>query len=253
MSVDACAALIARAVPDRWAAVLAAPKTARAPLIVLYAFNLEVARAPWASAQSLIAQMRLQWWRDVVAEAAPRAHEVAAPMHDLIQGKGLDVDVIDRMIAARLWDIGSDPFENMTDFEDYIDATAGGLMQLAAQALGAGAAGQACARNFGQAAGLARFLAASAELSARGRMPLLDASDAAICALAQTGLKKLQAARTQRRVLGAAWPALLAEAGAGSLLKAAVECPDLVRRGALAPSPAAARARLIWASFRRAI
>ena len=49
MSVAACAALVERSDPERYLAVMAAPVWARERLFPLYAFNLEVARAPWVS------------------------------------------------------------------------------------------------------------------------------------------------------------------------------------------------------------
>ena len=86
-----CAALVERGDAERFAALMAAPVAARGPLAVLYAFNLEVARAPWVTKEPMIAEMRLQWWRDIVAEAAEgrpaRAHEVAGPLSELI-GQG---------------------------------------------------------------------------------------------------------------------------------------------------------------------
>ena len=89
MSVAACAALVERGDPDRFMAVMAAPVALRVRLFPLYAFNLEIARAPWVTTQPMIAEMRLQWWRDVVAEPAPRAHEVVGPLHGVIQAAGL--------------------------------------------------------------------------------------------------------------------------------------------------------------------
>ena len=66
MTVAACAGLVERGDPDRFLAVMAAPPAARARLFPLYAFNLEVARAPWVTQEPMIAEMRLQWWRDAV-------------------------------------------------------------------------------------------------------------------------------------------------------------------------------------------
>lgn len=249
MSLDACAALVARADPDRWAAVLAAPKAARAPLIVLYAYNIEVSRAPWASSQPLIAQMRLQWWRDVLAQPAPRAHEVASPLHALIATRALDVAALDAMAAARIWDIYSEPFESADDFARYIDQTAGGLGWVSAQALGADQAAEAAARAYGFGAGLAAFLRAVPELTARGRAPLMDDSDAALTALAQEGLERLDFARAHRRGLLAAWPAMLAGVHARAILRKAALRPALVRNGGLNLPPVQARAKLIWASI----
>ncbi len=249
MSIDACAALVARADPDRWAAVLAAPVRARAAMIVLFAYNIEISRAPWASAQDLIAQMRLQWWRDVLLEATPRAHEVASPLHDLLAQGRVDRAVLDAMAAARTWEIYSEPFLTQDDFEDYINATSGGLVWACAQALGAGAGAEGAARAYGRALGVANFLRAAPELTARGRRPLLGDSDEAIAALARNALQSWDLARSKRRDLGAAWPAALPCVQAGAILKMASRQPHLVRQGGLHLAPMQARARLIWASI----
>jgi 15-cis-phytoene synthase len=249
VSIDACAALVARADPDRWAAVLAAPIAARPALLVLYAYNIEVSRAPWVSSQSLICEMRLQWWRDVLAQSTPRAHEVALPLHELIENTKIDRAVLDAMAGARVWDVYSDPFESADDFDAYIDATSGGLVWACAQALGAGAGAEGAARAYGYASGLAAFLRAVPDLAARGRLPLRDDSDAAIAVLAQKGLEKLHLARSNRREIGSAWPAMLAGVQAGALLRLAHKSPALVRAGGLHLAPAPSRARLIWASI----
>lgn len=249
MTIDACAALVARADPDRWAAVLAAPLQARAPLIVLYAYNIEISRAPWVSSQSLICEMRLQWWRDVLTAPTRPAHEVAGPLHDLIVQGGLDVATLDAMAAARIWDVYSEPFEGADHFSDYLDQTAGGLMAASAQVLGASAQGVAVAQAYGAAAGLAAYFRAVPELAARGRIPLIDESDQAIAELARKALASWNLARSKRRALGPAWPALLSGVQAGAILKRAARQPHLVRSGGLHLAPMQARARLIWASF----
>ncbi len=249
MTIDACAALVARADPDRWAAVLAAPLSARAPLIVLYAYNIEISRAPWVSSQSLICEMRLQWWRDVLTAPTRPAHEVAGPLHDLIGQGGLDVATLDAMAAARIWDVYSETFEGEDHFSDYLDQTAGGLMAASAQVLGASAQGVAVAQAYGAAAGLAAYFRAVPELAARGRIPLIDESDQAIAELARNALASWNLARSKRRALGQACPALLSGVQVGAILKLAASQPHLVRSGGLHLAPMQARARLIWASF----
>jgi hypothetical protein len=76
-----------RPVPRR----MATPPEARAVLFPLYAFNLEVSRAPWVTEEPMIAEMRLQFWRDVAEEigqgAPPRAHEVAAPLAEAVRAE----------------------------------------------------------------------------------------------------------------------------------------------------------------------
>ncbi|MGL4242615.1 MAG: squalene/phytoene synthase family protein, partial [Beijerinckiaceae bacterium] len=157
MSIAACASLVERGDPDRFAAVMAAPVACRAQLFPLYAFNLEVARAPWVTEEPMIAEMRLQWWRDVLenaASGAARAHEVAGPLHYLIRDFGLPVDVMDRLIAARHWDVGRDGFADAGALAAYIEDTGAGLIWLAARALGAPERAEVAVRAYGWATGL---------------------------------------------------------------------------------------------------
>lgn len=242
MTIDACASLVERGDPDRFAAVMAAPVAARARLLPLYAFNMEIARAPWVTREPMIAEMRLQWWRDAVAEDRPRAHEVAGPLHALIQKAGLPVPVLDAAIAARRWDVYGDPFADRAEFDGYLDATGGGLMWLAAVAAGAGPAVEPAARDLGWAAGLAGFLRAVPELQARGRVPLLDWGPEAVVGLARNGLARLARARqgtVPRAAALAAWQT-------SKLLRQVVADPRRVSAGSLGLSEFDRRRLLVW-------
>ena len=92
MSFDAdliaCAQLVEKGDPDRFTATMAAPVEARKVLFPIYAFNVEVAGAPWFTEEAMIAEMRLQWWRDAVEEIGegkpPRAHEVVGPLAEVM-------------------------------------------------------------------------------------------------------------------------------------------------------------------------
>ena len=242
MSLEACAEIVQRGDPDRFAAVMAAPTAARARLFPLYAFNLEVARAPWVSKEPMIGEMRLQWWRDVVAEPAPRAHEVAGPFHALIQEAALPLAVIDRLIEARIHDVYGEPFADGAAFDAYLDDTAGGLMWLAAKACGG--TDESAARALGWAMGLANYLRAVPELEARGRQPLPDGRAEAVQALAKDGLQRLAMAKGRVPVAAA-----LAAWQARGLLRQVVANPALVANGAMGLSEFALRGGLLWAAF----
>ena len=244
MTLDACAELVERGDPDRFAAVMAAPVAVRARLWPLYAFNLEIARAPWVTKEPMIAEMRLQWWRDVVAEPKARGHEVAGPLHDLIHAAGLPVAVLDRMAAARRWDVYTDAFADRAAFDAYLDETAGGLMWLAALALGAPVGAEAKVRDLGWATGLANFLRAVPDLEARGRLPLVDGRPEAVRALATEGVARLRASRGVR--LGAGRSALLAGWQTGALLAQVQRDPMVVAEGRMGLSEFQRRGRLVW-------
>ena len=244
MSLDACAALVARGDPQRFAALMAAPLAARKKLLPLYAFHLEVARAPWVTQEPLIAQMRLQWWRDVVAEPKPRAHEVAAPLHALIAEARLPIGVFDQLIVARYWDIDAVPHDSDAAFSSYLEATGAGLMWLAALAVGADSAAEPQVRAYGWASALANFLRAVPELLSRGKQPLRDDSDAALRALAEEGLRRLAFSRPAP--VGAGRAARLAGWQAAALLRQVQQEPQRVLDGAIGLSEFSKRGRLAW-------
>ena len=250
MSLNACAELVQRGDPDRFRAVLAAPVAARAQLLVLYAFNLEVARAPWVTQEPLIAEMRLQWWRDVLdntASGAARAHDVAGPLHDLIRDRALDVAALDGLVAARRWDVWKDPFEGHGLY-DYLDDTGGALTWVAGQALGAKADHRPGLLAYGRAAALAAFLRAAPELESRGRKPLADLDEAGLSHLAEHGLEWLDQAR-KAALPAAIRPALLAGWQSHGLLHLARKEPHRIRTGALDLPEFRKRGALLWQSL----
>lgn len=250
MSLEACAALVERGDPDRFAATMAAAPPARAALWPLYAFNLEVARAPWVTEEPMIAEMRLQWWRDAVADiatgAAVRSHEVVTPLAQLVRDRALPVALLDALAAARQWDIYRAAFADGPAFVAHLDATAGHLMWLAALALGAPAAAEPVVRDIAFAQGLANWLRAVPALEARGRLPLVDGRAGAVKALAETGLARLAQARARRALLGQAGAALLPGWQAGPLLRQVVADPMVVAEGRMATSEFARRGGLVW-------
>src|SRR5687767_346179 len=59
--------LVRTADRDRYLAALYAPEDRRADLLALYAFNAEISGIRDRVSQSLPGEIRLQWWRDVIA------------------------------------------------------------------------------------------------------------------------------------------------------------------------------------------
>ncbi|MCT8328704.1 squalene/phytoene synthase family protein [Albidovulum sediminis] len=231
--------------PRRFAATMAAPAATRPRLWALYALNLEIARAPWASDQPLIAEMRLQWWIDAIAAPEGQGGGALAILAPLM----LDLPDLRPLLLgaaeARRRDAWPEPFADEADLGAYLDATAGNLMWAAARLLGAPAAAEAPVRDFAWGAGLATWLAAVPALAARGRHPLPDMTPEAVTALARRGLDRIARARALRaRVPATAAPALLPGWQAAPLLRLAAHQPSRVAEGRLATSEARARASL---------
>ncbi|MXQ06924.1 squalene/phytoene synthase family protein [Alphaproteobacteria bacterium GH1-50] len=239
MSLQACADIVRQGDPDRFRAAMAAPVEARRALFPLYAFNVEVARAPWVTEEAMIAEMRLQWWRDVLEEIGRggdvRRHEVATPLAEVVRGAGLDPETLDAGIAARRWDIYRDPFEDEAHFLDYVAKTGGGLMWASARALGASEDDEAVIRDVGIAMALANWFLAIPALEARGRRPLADGRADAVARLAaEEGLARLDSARS--RSFGPAVPALRAAWLARPILSTVARNPKRVASGGFEPS-----------------
>lgn len=247
MSIAACAALVERGDPDRFLATMAAPPAVREALFPLYAFNLEIARAPFVTEEPMIAEMRLQWWRDVVEEAvaaAPaRTHEVAGPLALLIRARGLPAEVFDRAIVARRWDVGRAAFADEDALRAHLEATAGGLAWLGCLACGVEARHEGVVRQAAFAGGLANWFLAVPGYEARGRRPLHDGRPEAVAALARAGLAALTDARG--RLPAAAVPVLRAHWQAGAVLRQAARDPGRVGAGRLGMSEFRRRAGLM--------
>lgn len=249
MSIDACAALVARGDPDRFLSAMAAPVAARAVLFPLYAFNLEVAKAPWMTQEPMIAEMRLQWWRDALAEIAGdgevRRHEVTTPLAAILDANG--ARTLDGLIEARRWDIGTEPFEDEGAFAAHLDATAGTLMWSAARALGARDETEPVVRDFAWGQGLAAWFQAIPELEAAGKRPLVDGRPGAIQVLAREGLRRMRHARRSRHAVAtSAVPALLSGWRAKPLLAQVARHPNVVADGRLGTSEFRRRATLLF-------
>ncbi|SEM45021.1 Phytoene/squalene synthetase [Loktanella fryxellensis] len=249
MSIEACAAVVERGDPLRFRAAMAAPVTARRVLFPLYALNVEVARAPWVTAEAMLAEMRLQWWRDVLAEVAAggpvRRHEVTDALAQVLDAEG--ALALDALVEVRRWDVYRDGFADRAHFDRYIDGTSGALMGTAARLLGP--ADAQVVADFAHGVGVAAFLRAIPALEAAGRRPLVDGTASGVRDLADGALARLDAARRRHRdVSPAAGAALLAGWPARAVLQAAVRDPGLVAVGGLEPAPLADQLRLMRAA-----
>ncbi|MCY1125615.1 squalene/phytoene synthase family protein [Frigidibacter sp. RF13] len=242
MSLDDCAALVQAGDPVRFAAAMAAPVAARAKLWPLYALNLEIARAPWASAEPMIAEMRLQWWIDTLdglgQGQARNGHPVSAALLPHLSGRADLAGLLAGIAEERRWDCWKEPFTDDGAFEAYVDATSGNLMWAAARLLGADRTAEPAVRSFAWGAGLAAYLMAAPELERRGRIPFTDGRPEALASLADEGLHRMAEARKAAKTIPPeARPALWPGASAAAILRRAARAPALVAAEALAPSP----------------
>lgn len=124
---------------DRYLTALLAPAERRASLFALFAFNQELARARESVREPIMGLMRLQWWRDALAEiyaGRTRDHAVARLLGEAIASHDLPKALFERLIAARERDMDAEPPADMPTLLDYAEGTAATLNQLALRCLG---------------------------------------------------------------------------------------------------------------------
>lgn len=130
---------------DRYLALLLMPNGVRDDVLALFLFNAEIASVRDRVREPLPGEMRLQWWRDMVAgnrNDEAQAHPVGALLLDLIARRNLPVDPLLAMCDARIFDLYDDPMPDRSSYEGYAGETASSLLQMTAFLLDPAAASQ---------------------------------------------------------------------------------------------------------------
>ena len=90
---------------DRFLAALFAPEPARRGLLALLAFDYELARTRTVTREPMLARIRLEWWREAVAEATglakPRAQPIVESLSEISRRHDLTAEGLTALIDAR--------------------------------------------------------------------------------------------------------------------------------------------------------
>lgn len=162
---------------DRYLASLLTPAAYRGAVAALYAFNAEIARIRDLVREPLPGEVRLQYWRDLLAGAAhgsTEANPIAAALLDAVRTHRLPIAALSGMIEARVFDLYDDPMETTAMFEGYAGETAAALVQLASLVLDPEAAARSAdmAGHAGVAQAVAGALLLMPTHRARGQLYL---------------------------------------------------------------------------------
>lgn len=168
LSLSPHAETVHRHDPDRFLTALFAPPAKRDTLLLLYAFNHELARARDVVSEPMLALVRLQWWREVV-EGERKRHELATPLSDALDaGQFARADLL-AMIEAREQE-AEPAMPDLAAFRRYLDAGAGTLAVAGGRWLGANE--PEALRPLGRAYGMAGQLRSVVALASQGRCQL---------------------------------------------------------------------------------
>jgi phytoene synthase len=150
--------LIGRVDPDRWltSRFITGP-AARADVVALYAYDHELARARRAASTTLLAEIRLTWWREVLdqifGEGAVRRHPVAEALASVVRRHDLPRGPLEAMIDGQIEALEAEVLDAAAALA-WADAVQGSAAQLAALILDP-ATPPAAAAPAGRAWGLA--------------------------------------------------------------------------------------------------
>src|SRR5215216_6890758 len=137
-----CEQLVRQNDKDRFLATLFAPADRRGALHALYAFDLEIAGIGARIHEPMAGELRLQWWREVLAGARAeeaRASPLAAALCQTAARENISRELLIGFIDAHAFDLYGEPMARVADFESYARRTTGANMQLAARALNSAA------------------------------------------------------------------------------------------------------------------
>lgn len=127
--------------PDRYFASLLLPRGASEAVQALYAFNADVANIRDRAREPAPGEIRLQWWVDALTgegHGAVRQNPLADALLDTIAAFRLPTGPLQRLIAARRFDLYDDAMPDLPSFEGYAGETVSVLYQLAAMILNQG-------------------------------------------------------------------------------------------------------------------
>ncbi len=97
--------LVRNADRERFLGALFAPEPQRSGLLALLAFDHELARTRSVTKEPMLARIRLEWWREAVAEAAgsgkPRAQPVVDALAETVRRHELTLESLVDLIDAR--------------------------------------------------------------------------------------------------------------------------------------------------------
>ena len=123
---------------NRYLAALFMLEDKRPHVLALYAFNAEISRIAGQVSEPQLAEIRLQWWLDVldgIYGGKPQSHPVAVALAEAIKLGDLPRHALVNLAKAHQFDFYSDPMPDQTALEAYLGETHSALIKMSAMIL----------------------------------------------------------------------------------------------------------------------
>ena len=126
--------------PDRYLLSLFAPLSVRPALWALFLLKHEIARTRSMVSNTQLGLIRLQWWRDEIANiyqgGVGGEIPILSTLAPVIRKKGLPQELFDTLIFAHEFDLEDSTPENFDGLKNYADFTTTPLNKLALKIIG---------------------------------------------------------------------------------------------------------------------
>lgn len=134
-SFDYCADLVRRLDEDLWLSAQYAAPALRRRLVALYALHLEIVEIPSKVNEATLGEIRLQWWREALAEIAGggpvRAHPVIEAVRSAAFIDAPALAALNTAIEARSRLFYHEPFADVDDLAGWLRRSEAYLAPLA--------------------------------------------------------------------------------------------------------------------------
>ena len=139
-SSDYSANLVRARDEDRWLAAQYATAELKSALLALYAFHGELRRIPGAVSEPPLGEIRLQWWREALAEIiagkSPRAHPVVETMSATNIVRPELMELFETAIDATSRTLYGEGFDDVGDLASWLQEAEGTIDLLALKLAG---------------------------------------------------------------------------------------------------------------------
>ncbi|MCF6321802.1 MAG: phytoene/squalene synthase family protein [Rhizobiaceae bacterium] len=145
----------------RYISCLYLEENARRAAFAIYAFNGEIDNIARQVSEPMPGEIRLQWWRDeVLAGNQSSANPIARALLEVIANYQLPLDVFERLLSARIFDLYHDGMADNHGFETYLGETRSSLFYLQVLVM----EGEKSDKNYADACGHSGVFIGSVEL-----------------------------------------------------------------------------------------
>ena len=111
----------------------------REDLLVLYAFNQEIAKIPEMTSEAHLSLIRLKWWEEAVVDiykGVSRSNYIVESLSKIIKKYNLPYELFKNIFTGRSMDCQRLDIQTKKELYDYLDMTSSSLNKLAIHILG---------------------------------------------------------------------------------------------------------------------